>query len=58
MVRVRKNGNNLRNDQHDTIYHKLNYKILQAFAIHKAIGKQASKTKILHTGIFGIFPKH
>ena len=31
MVRLRKNGNNLRNDKHDTIYHKLNYKILQRF---------------------------
>ena len=31
MVRLRKNGNNLRNDKYDTIYHKLNYKILQRF---------------------------
>ena len=43
MVRLRKNGNNLGNDKHDTIYHKLN-KILQRFS-----------TKILLTGIFGIF---
>ena len=30
-------------------------KFYNAFAIHKAIGKQASITKILLTGIFGIF---
>ena len=30
-------------------------KFYNAFAIHKAIGKQASLTKILHTGKFGIF---
>ena len=30
-------------------------KLYNAFAIHKAIGKQASITKILQTGIFGIF---
>ena len=30
-------------------------KFCNAFAIHKAIGKQASITKILLTGIFGIF---
>ena len=30
-------------------------KIYNAFAIHKAIGKQASITKIILTGIFGIF---
>ena len=30
-------------------------KFYNAFAIHKAIGKQASITKILPTGIFGIF---
>ena len=30
-------------------------KFYNAFAIHKAIGKQASITKILSTGIFGIF---
>ena len=30
-------------------------KIYNAFAIHKAIGKQASITKVLLTGIFGIF---
>ena len=30
-------------------------KFYNAFAIHKAIGKQASTTKILLTGIFGIF---
>ena len=30
-------------------------KVYNAFAIHKAIGKQASTTKILLTGIFGIF---
>ena len=30
-------------------------KFNNAFAIHKAIGKQASITKILLTGIFGIF---
>ena len=30
-------------------------KFSNAFAIHKAIGKQASITKILLTGIFGIF---
>ena len=30
-------------------------KFYNAFAIHKAIGKQASITKILFTGIFGIF---
>ena len=30
-------------------------KFYDAFAIHKAIGKQASITKILLTGIFGIF---
>ena len=32
-------------------------KFYNAFAIHKAIGKQASITKILLTGIFGIFPQ-
>ena len=32
-------------------------KFYNAFAIHKAIGKQASITKILLTGIFGIFSK-
>ena len=31
MVRFRKNGNHLRNDKHDTNYHKFNYKILQRF---------------------------
>ena len=30
-------------------------KFFNAFSIHKAIGKQASITKILLTGIFGIF---
>ena len=30
-------------------------KLYNAFAIHKAIGKQTSITKILLTGIFGIF---
>ena len=30
-------------------------KFYNAFAIHKAIGKQASITRILLTGIFGIF---
>ena len=30
-------------------------KFYNAFAIHKAIGKQTSITKILLTGIFGIF---
>ena len=30
-------------------------KFYNAFAIHKAIGKQASITKILLAGIFGIF---
>ena len=30
-------------------------KFYNGFAIHKAIGKQASITKILLTGIFGIF---
>ena len=30
-------------------------KFYNAFAIHKAIGKQASITKILLTGIFGLF---
>ena len=30
-------------------------KLYNAFAIHKAIGKQVSITKILLTGIFGIF---
>ena len=30
-------------------------KFYNAFAIHKAIGKQASITKILLTGIFGVF---
>ena len=30
-------------------------KFYNAFAIHKAIGKQASITKILLTGVFGIF---
>ena len=30
-------------------------KFYNAFAIHKAVGKQASITKILLTGIFGIF---
>ena len=30
-------------------------KFYNAFAIHKAIGKQASITKILLSGIFGIF---
>ena len=30
-------------------------KFYNTFAIHKAIGKQASITKILLTGIFGIF---
>ena len=30
-------------------------KFYNAFAIHKTIGKQASITKILLTGIFGIF---
>ena len=30
-------------------------KFYNAFAIHKAIGKQASITKILLTGIFGMF---
>ena len=34
---------------------KLVIKLYNAFAIHKAIGKQASITKILLTGIFGIF---
>ena len=34
---------------------KLIIKFYNAFAIHKAIGKQASITKILLTGIFGIF---
>ena len=32
-------------------------KFYNAFAIHKAIGKQASITKILLTGIFGIFSR-
>ena len=32
-----------------------NIKFYNAFAIHKAIGKQASITKILLTGILGIF---
>ena len=30
-------------------------KFYNAFAIHKAIAKQASKTKLLLTGIFGVF---
>ena len=32
-------------------------KFYKAFAIHKAIGKQASITKIVLTGIFGIFSR-
>ena len=31
LVRLRINGNNLRNDKHDTIYNEFNHKILQRF---------------------------
>ena len=36
MVRLRKNGNNLRNDKYDTVYNKPNYKSLQRFCDTKS----------------------
>ena len=68
VVHIRKNGNNRRNAKHDFIYNKPYNKLSMILfitnlitnlyndcAIHKAIGKQARITKILLTGIFGIF---
>ena len=53
MVQIRKNGNNIRNVKYD--FTNLIIKFFNAFAIHKAIGKQASVTKKILTGVFGIF---
>ena len=58
MVYSRKNGHNLRNAKHDFFIMNLIIKFYNAFAIHKATGKQAIITKILPTGIFGVFLKN
>ena len=55
MVRLRKNGSNLRNDKYDTIYNKPNYKSLQLFCDTKSNWQTSQYNKILLTGIFGIF---
>ena len=54
MVHTRENGHTIRNAKYAFIT-KLIIKFYSAFAIHKAIGKQASIRKILLTGKFGIF---
>ena len=55
MVHTRKNGHTILNAKLAFFITNLIIKFYNAFAIHKAIGKQASITKILLTGIFGIF---